>query len=191
MPDSTSGLAEGALGVINKTFIYNPSTQGMILSISASVDKNLETSLPNAINLTNTFRPLIEQDGHIYLAAISGPTLTTGGSGGSTGFDLISQGGLMASDFEEYDFSTGTFDASLHPNFSGDAMLFGLGQIAGFNGVQAATLTAVYDNLRFDLVTPTPEPSSLTLTACLLLLFACKIVHDRARLKKAGTGTAR
>ncbi len=47
-------------------------TQGTIHTINAPVDKNLETSLPNATDLTNTFRPLIEQDGNIYLAAIFG-----------------------------------------------------------------------------------------------------------------------
>jgi hypothetical protein len=143
---------------VNSTFSYDPLTEGAILSIDASVDKDLTS----AATLGNTFRPMIEQDGNYYLAAIAGPGLT---GPGSTGFDTISQNGLVATDFLQYDFSTGTFGTA-NPNFAGDPMLFGLGSIASGSAFDA---TVVYDNLSLDLSTaPVPEPSSVWLLVTLL-----------------------
>jgi hypothetical protein len=79
----------------------------------------------------NSFRPLIEQDGKFYLATISGPILTPGSM--DTGFNTISRAGLLAADFVQYDFSTNT-SLTAHPNFAGDTMLFGLGQISSVGG---------------------------------------------------------
>jgi hypothetical protein len=54
-----------AVGFVNSTFSYNPQIQGAIGSIDASVDKKIITNIPVNPNttFTNTFRPLIEQDG--------------------------------------------------------------------------------------------------------------------------------
>lgn len=79
-----------AVGFINNTFGYNPLTQGAILSIDASVDKNIITNAPPAPPnnpYSNTFRPLIEQDSMFYLAAIPGPSFTQG----PTGYNTISK----------------------------------------------------------------------------------------------------
>ena len=158
------GSSFAAVGFINKTFSYNPQAQGTIFSIDASVDKNIITNAPPAPpnqSYTNTFRPLIEQDGMFYLAAISGPTFT---HGGPTGFNTISQTGLVATDFTLFDFTAGTL-GSAHPDFSGDAMLFGLGQLTGF-GPANIFFRANYDNLEFVVNTQVPETGS---TALLLL----------------------
>src|SRR5277367_4913611 len=56
--------------LLNPAFSYNPSTQGAITSLSASVDKNLSVN----IALTgggNTFHPTILQGGVLYVASIS------------------------------------------------------------------------------------------------------------------------
>jgi hypothetical protein len=149
-------------GLLNNNFTYNPGTQGTILSITASVDKNIIASV---LGGTNTFHPLIEQGGNYYIASIAGPTITSS----PTGFNLIS-GNLTAASFEEYDFSTNTFIAA-DPNFNAGPMLFGLAQISG-NGSNFETLTAIYDNLSYDISSApvgTPEPSSLPLLAVGLL----------------------
>lgn len=148
-------------GLLNNSFTYNPGTQGAILSITASVDKNVTATV---LGGTNTFHPLIEQGGNFYVASIAGPTITSS----PTGFNLIS-GSLTAASFEEYNFATGTFTATADPNFNAGPMIFGLAQIGG-NGSGVETLTAIYDNLSFDIApVATPEPSSLGLLAVGLL----------------------
>src|SRR5579871_3002142 len=101
--DTTVNAGSADVGFVNNTFSYNPSTQGPLASIAASVDKDLSFNVTSTTAFGNTFRPLIEQDGNFCLAAIAGPGLL----GGSTGFQTLS-GTLVASDFQRYDFSTGT-----------------------------------------------------------------------------------
>jgi hypothetical protein len=136
-----------AVGFVNNTFSYNPRTQGTIGSIDASVDKNIITNVPVNPNttFTNTFRPLIEQDGMFFLAAVSGPTF----NGGATGWNTISQDGLVEADFTQFNFSTGTFGTAL-PDFAGDQMFFGLGQLTNF-GVSKVNFQGIYDNLTFTI----------------------------------------
>lgn len=155
-----------AIGVIGNTFTINTAVQGAITSIDASVDKNLTVS-PSDIGGGNTFHPLIEQDGIIYLASIAGPTVPPPGF--TTGYNTLSATGLQATDFVEFDFSTGTFGTA-HPNFSGDPMSFGLGQIFGSGGNTSFTLEADYDNLDITVNTAAvPEPGSLMLLGVGLL----------------------
>jgi len=170
---TTTGVAD--LGFVNNTFSYDPSTQGAIQSITASVDKDLNISVTTTGTFGNDFRPLIEQDGNFYLAAIPGP----GFKGGDTGFLSLSQSGLVAADFQLFDFSTETFLTGT-PNFAGDPMLFGLGQISSMGGFTGGTITATYDNLSLDLQ-PVPEPSSLLLFAGLLPVLAAIRIARRPR----------
>jgi hypothetical protein len=168
---TTSGVGAAEILLVNTTFSYDPATQGAINSISASVDKDLTSSYPGSSSsvIGNTFRPLIEQDGIYYLAAIAGPGIS---SGMTTGYNTIGQTGLVAADFVEFDPATDTFLAG-SPNFDGDTMLFGLGQVFGLPEAPGApsSLTADYDNLK--LVVSAPEPSSLLLMALgLAALFA-------------------
>jgi len=149
-----------AVGLANTTFSYDPATQGAILSINASINKNLYDGYPFPTVAGNTFRPLIEQDGNFYIAGIPGPGVTTPGS---TGYNTISGAGLVASDFLEYDFTTASFVAAI-PNFAGDPMLLGLAQIfgSGTTGV-SYTSEADYDPLRLTIVNAVPEPASIFL----------------------------
>ena len=153
-----SDAASAQVGFVNNTFSFDPETQGDITSITASVDKDL-TSTASA---GNTFHPTIEQDGIFYIASIAGPGISNA-TGGTTGYNTLSST-LDATDFFEYDFSTGV-TGTANPNFDGDTMLFGLTQISN-NVTGQADLTAYYDNLSFDIAsTPvsTPEPSGLQL----------------------------
>lgn len=180
--NTISQIGVVAQAFANTNFSYDPSLLGPILSISASVDKNeiIDVTSTNP-PFSNTFRPLIEQDGNFYMAAIPGPTNT---GGGSTGFLNFSKSGLVATDFLQYDFTSGTF-LSGHPNFAGDPMLFGLGQITTIGNFRRSNITLVYDNLNLDIVS-TPEPSSLSLLAALLPLLA---VGRLARRRKQLCGS--
>jgi hypothetical protein len=172
-----------AVGFVDNALSYNPSTQGAIGSITASADKILTVTVPGPPNPSlggNTFRPMIEQGGIFYLAAIPGPGVP---EPGSTGWNTLSQAGLTASAFTQYDFTTGTFGTA-NPDFAGGPMLFGLAQLTGF--FPGFTATADYDNLSFTLV-PTPLPAALPLFAT--GLGALGLLGWR-RKKKAQTGAA-
>jgi hypothetical protein len=155
--DSTGTVANpgvGSIGFINTTFSYDPAA-GAVVSISASVDKILTDSIINP-GAANTFRPTIEQNGNYYLAAIPGPSIPPGSD--TTGWNTLSMSGLQASDFEEYDFTTGAF-VDANPNFSGAPMLFGLSQT--FTNPGEFNATAIYDPLQITLtIAGVPEPST-------------------------------
>jgi hypothetical protein len=150
--NSATTLPQATFGVVETTFTYNPATQGAITSISASVDKNLSTNETSTVAIGNTFRPLIEQDGNFYFAAIAGPSLATGP--GSTGYNTISGSGLSANDFLLFNFTTGVFGTT-HPDFAGDAIVFGLGQT--FNFAPGTNNEADYDNLSLTVNSAVPE----------------------------------
>ena len=147
-----SGGGSSALGFVNTTFSYDPSTQGAISSIGAFVNKDVTLDSTSS-GFTNTFRPLIEQDGNFYLATIPGPHFT----GPTTGYLSLSNSSLVASDFVQYDFSTGTFGTA-NPNFGGDPMLLGLGQITTSFG-DFHQFEADYDNLTLSIHS-TPDSGS-------------------------------
>jgi hypothetical protein len=149
-----------AVGLVNNGWAYDPTVQGALGTINASVDKDIVASEPGgATGATNTFRPMVEQDGVFYLAAILGSTFDIPATGSyDSGFETLS-GTLSQSDFVEFDFSTGTFGTA-NPNFDGDPLLFGLGQLATFGAGSADVAT--YDNLDLTL-NPVPEPFTLSL----------------------------
>ena len=70
---ATTADAAG-VGFVNNTFAYNPSPIP-VTSINFSVDKNLSSNIPfdPSTTIGTAFRPLIEQDGLFYIAAVSGP----------------------------------------------------------------------------------------------------------------------
>lgn len=151
-------VATTAVGLVNNFWVYNPGTQGALGTVDASVDKDLSVNFfITGTPLGNTFRPLIEQDGVFYMAAIPGPGVT---GSNTSGYDLISQTGLTAADFTSFDFTTGVAGTA-HPNFSGDAMEFGIGQEFGTGGT-GENIEADYDNLQLKLHSM-PEPGTFLL----------------------------
>jgi hypothetical protein len=154
---SYSSFAAGSadLGVIDSILAYDPSTQGAISVINASALKNVFISATGAF--TSTFRPIIEQGGNYYLAAIplanqTGPFLPPTG----TGYLAASGTGLTAADFTEFDFPTGA-TLSGHPDFGagGAQMLFGIAQISSSNGADISAID--YDNYKLSVFSATPE----------------------------------
>jgi hypothetical protein len=152
--------------LINNSFTYNPGTQGIINSIDAEVDKNIFTDLPGQ-GFGNTFRITLRQGTTFYEDPIPGTPFNGPSTAGTTGFLTISGIGLLSSNFIEFDPLTGVTDPTLHPDFNGPTMLFGLTQLSGTTGV--GTITALYDNLNIDVhtgaVTPVSEPGTLGLMA--------------------------
>jgi hypothetical protein len=172
--DTTVNSGEAALGFVNNTFSYGPSTEGAIFSIDASVDKD---GIIEGITATfgNTFRPLIEQDGNYYLASITGASFN---APGTSGFVTISRSGLVAADFVQFDFTTGVFGTAT-PNFAGDPMLFGLAQITSVGGYPPSPqLAQDYNNLSIDIA-PVPEPSSVWLLVGMLPLLGLALRRRR------------
>jgi hypothetical protein len=143
-------------GFVNTSFVYDPTTQGAIKTINASMDKYFGS---NVALLSNFVRPLILQNGMYYVAPISVPS--------TLGVWLTgSQNGLTASDFVLLSFTNGQVDSTQHPNFAGSVMEFGLANHVGdtfTSGFGNAQNDIRYDNLRLQL--NTPEPTSLALFA--------------------------
>jgi hypothetical protein len=175
------------VGFLNNGFAYDPSTQGAITSIAASGDNNVTFSRTLSGTYTSGIRPLIEQDGKYYMAFIPGILFPSGTPAGPTGYQTISQSGLVAADFTGYDPSTG---AALpgEPDFAGDPMLFGLVVGASFPSLsQPFTVIEDHDNLTID-ISPVPEPSSLLLLASTLSGLAGFGMARRKRLFGRASG---
>jgi hypothetical protein len=144
-------------GILNTTFTYDPATQGAITSISASVDKDLSITPTPTAQGGNTFRPMVEQGGVDYVAAIPGPPIPLGDN--TTGYNTLSNSSLTASDFTEFNFTTGVAGTS-HPNFDGSTITFGIAQESGVAPGQTEFIQTVdYDNLTFSIA-GVPEPAT-------------------------------
>lgn len=175
IPDTLGGAF---VGFLNNTFVYNPQSEGAILSLSTSVDKYVSLS-SSSTDFASNFYPLIEQGGSYYILQIPGGTIN---SGTTLPYETISSqtlnpSGLVATDFTQFDFSTQSSDGT-HPNFSatGASMTFGLAPLVSANAPY--TITANYDNLNFDIIPDTqggitqsavPESSSLGLLSIFLM----------------------
>lgn len=186
---TVQGLFAGqtvAVGFVNNTITFDPSTQGPLTSVNASVDKQFTLSQSTLFtgSFGNNFRALIEQNGNFYLAQILGPVIdvTIPTTSVSAPYATVSGTGLVASDFTLFDFATGAFGAT-HPDFAGAPLAFGLTSFTSLSAVSQVsngTLVVHFDNLHwsdadilldstFNLTdytvvsTPTPEPSTLLL----------------------------
>jgi hypothetical protein len=157
----SAGTTTTAAGAIENAFSYDPTTQGAITSIDASVDKDFIVTTSSPTTYQSVFRPMILQSGNYYLATIPiGPVAAPGDSG----YITASQNGLTADDFTLYSFVTGIASAA-HPDFGGGPLQFGLATVAPLASGTTANIN--FDNLRFQVnsVAPTPIPGTLPLLA--------------------------
>jgi hypothetical protein len=169
-------LPQATFGIIENSFTYNPSTQGAITSINASVDKSFSTT-ENGAGIGNTFRLLIEQDNNFYLASIVGSTVT---GPGDTGYVPFSATGLTAADFTLFNTTTGTVGVG-SPNFDGDPITLGFAQNTN---LAAGTNNEIsFDNLDITLNSAVPEPS----TWAMMILGFCGVGFMAYRGKHGGS----
>jgi hypothetical protein len=143
---ATGPSFSSAAGMIDNLLSYNPALQGAITSISATADKNVTLTGVSTVFQANGFNLLIEQDDKFYRASGNPiPFNCTSSISCSSGFLAASATGLTASAFSLFDFTTNTLDPSVHPNFAGDAIKFGVFFSPNIGAGQS--VTAVYDNL--------------------------------------------
>jgi hypothetical protein len=155
-PGDTSTTLE--VGVINSAFTYTPATHGALWTITTSIDES-DANSAGGYSDTDVYELLIEQDANYYYGLVNDIT--------ALGFELLSASDLVASNFDQFNTSTGVTTATSHPNFSGDTMEFGLLIVGGSVFAPANTETLIYDNLSLSLTT-VPEPSSLFLMGAAL-----------------------
>jgi len=148
-----TGTFEGYQGLISNSWFYDPGTQGALASITFSEDKFIHQD--GTITLTGSnVRLLLLQGGNYYIGAVPVNPVFDTWAGGS--------GVLTAADFAYFDFVSGTFDATVHPDFSSGVLQFGLANYYGLVLNGGLTLTTNFDNYSATL-NPVPEPSSLLL----------------------------
>lgn len=144
-----------AVGLLNTSFTYNPSTQGAIQSVGLSLDRYV-TLVGGTLGGTNNGTVLLSQGGSDYFAVVTGPSLVAGT------FQTIT-GTLTQNDFQLFDFATGTTNAALHPDFSSAGGIIDFGLRTRFDHTNmvnsGGTLDIRLDNLSLTL-TPTPEPGA-------------------------------
>jgi hypothetical protein len=170
LPAPVGESYSGTSYFLNKTFIYNPSTQGSIQSIGVSVDQLL--TFTGLSPVAGAFTPVIVQGGNFYVFHI-GVALTQGV------YQTVADTGLLASDFDLVtNMINETVDPSMHPDFASGLMELGFssGLSSAFANV-TITKTAYYDNLSYDLVSETPEPRAaflILIGVAMILLFASR-----------------
>lgn len=195
---ASAGTASALAAFVDNSLSYDPSTQGDISSLAASVQHDYTasnfyspTSGPGSLSFVSGALPLIVQDGTIYIYSfLPGPNLNfsfngTTPAGGTTGYVTVSGAGLTAANFDSLDLSTNTIGTA-HPNFSGDTMQFGLLEFDSLNFTNATnasvTFESDFDALKYD-ITPTPEPSTLLLLGMGLLAVG---ILSRGKLEAIG-----
>jgi hypothetical protein len=149
-PINAMGPFPSSTGMLDNLLSYNPALQGAITSITATADKNVTVTGVTGFQ-ANGFNLLIEQDGNFYRATGNSINFDCGPTSCSSGFLAASTPVLTASAFNLYDFANNTQNFSVHPNFAGDAITFGVFFANGSNIVAGTSVTAVYDNLGFTI----------------------------------------
>ena len=155
IPSSTS--FSSMAGFANSTFVYDPSTQGAITSVDWSIDK---WAMLSVTFLGSTVRPLVFQNGNYYQFAQSIPAVPET-------WISTSIPGLQANQFDLFNYTTGTFDTTQHPDFAGNPLLFGLAASFSSSFAQPTAVNAQFrwDNLSIqvhsDPTQPVPEPGTL------------------------------
>ncbi len=161
-------------GYLYAAFTYTPGVSGAVSTLDVSLDRGADFRANDVPvpGLTLTGRPLIFQGGK-YFMAVSAPVVPTG----MPTLDTIAMPGLTAADFSLFDFATGLFDGSSHPDFAGSTMQFGFAMralLTGRSPTEVVQLDAYADNFRLQVnpAQAVPEPASWALAGLALLALA-------------------
>ena len=178
--DSTNVEFSAKLGLLNKSWTYNPTTQGAIGSIFFSEDKfsNLQ-----GIPLTSSsIRMMIKQNGKTYVAGtqVPGATVDTWQGASAT---------FSATDFELWSFTTGFVDSNEHPDFANGLMQFGVASSPSQSGTQGSPTiyTFNFDNtlIRLNVTTPLETVQTATIVGSAYTK-GTKVVKTLINLKTLG-----
>lgn len=155
---STAGFQFNALtgnnaGVFvgEANWVYDPTVQGQIISISGSIDRGL--FVPGNPNNNAVFRLAIEQAGNIYFAAIFNAVVVADGT-----YHTLSGTGLTAASFGLFTAGGFATPGSQHPDFA-QPFEFGYLTLSNVSGAVSS-----FDNLSIE-VNSTPLPAALPLFA--------------------------
>ena len=147
------------IGLIRPSFFYDPAISGPIERIAVAAEKF--TTVNTATTSTTSIRPMILQNGQYFMSIITVSTI-------DNTYLPLSNPNLGRTDFTLFDFTTGTFDATQHPDFTSGSMQFGFTSRLAIIGTGTNGFT-IYADIRFDNllieVVPVPEPATISLVA--------------------------
>lgn len=158
--------------ILMNQFVYNPSTQGAIETISASI-----TTLPAVVNNPDPYgvaRVFLIQDDRIYLPETAGENPGFGFSYNDPQ-QARNFSGYTADQFYEQLPESG-IDQNSHPDFNGGPVEFGFGLSltgTGLTGNPGQVYIGAFDNVSVRMST-VPEPASAALVGLATAMIAAR-----------------
>jgi hypothetical protein len=165
-----NGSSWGRALFINKNFVYNPSSQGLISSISFSSDNYIQSTL-----IVGTFAAnlVLQQEGRFFRYGV-GLGTTEGAYQSAIAIDLVSTNFVEILD---YSANPTVSNSNSHPDFGGSSIYFGFDRAWTSNGPRSPHTTIErLDNFQV-AITSVPEADSMTLAiagVCIALAIGCK-----------------
>lgn len=155
---SNAGSTRSLSYFLNQHFLHSPQNQGDILSISLSSDVYVQNSLSSGSVATYGQMFLLAQDGKYY-THFKSVTPSTGI------YHSATTGALTASDFSLItNLETGTTNSTIHPNFNGSTITFGIVQAAFERTSKNHSIVELTDNFTVT-ISVVPEPTAGALAA--------------------------
>ena len=175
--DSANVEFTALLGLLNKSWTYDPGTFGAMNTIFFSEDKYAD--LQGAGFTSSSIRLLIKQNNKTYVAKTSVPAVADMWESGSATF--------AATDFELWDFSTGNTDSNQHPSFTTGLMQFGLASSPSQTGTggNPTVYTFNFDNtlIKLDVPNPVEVVQTATIAGSAYTSGTPKVVKSAINLK--------
>jgi hypothetical protein len=166
------------VGLRNDSWVWNPASQGAIGSVDFGIDKLIQANPALSGTATSSIILLLFQNNADY-AAFLFPTLQTNVW---NSIDAPFTHGLLPSNFDLVNFTTGIRDNTQHPDFSASAAPITFGFAVRLNDSPGFTSYEIMEDNVSIQVNGVPEPATLGLTLVALGLFAS--LRARTRMRK-------